>query len=374
MKLLMFLLFASVGAYGSNYVVIGAFAKKENAIALSQRAKGEYDINPAKQLYYVFLLKTEDNAAAFAEARRLQTESPYKDAWVFIGVLGEEKAVVEEPEPIINEPIVVETPKEELPKQDPPKEESPVVEPPKENQTDIALDPKISKKDFFFSVLFEDGTPANGAEVTVIEPKSQRKEYVLKGNENATIRAINQSGEVRLECDLVGYRKVIQTINFKEPTSVDGITIDNNRIIVPFTLTRLKKGDYSVLYNVFFYKDAAIMRPESKSDLEGLLEMMKENPTYRIRIHGHTNGNASGPILEAGSGDLFSLNNAKEGRGSAKKLSQKRAEAIRDYLAKQGIEPARMETRAWGGKKPIYDKHHTQAAANVRVEVEVIEE
>ena len=117
------------------------------------------------------------------------------------------------------------------------------------------------------------------------------------------------------------------------------------------------------------------MRPESKFDLDGLLDMMNENPKYKIRIHGHTNGNASGKIMEVGeSGEFFSLTGAKEGNGSAKKLSLKRAEVIRNYLATKGVDPTRMETKAWGGKKPIYDKHHTQASANVRVEVEVIEE
>jgi outer membrane protein OmpA-like peptidoglycan-associated protein len=209
----------------------------------------------------------------------------------------------------------------------------------------------------------------------VVEPKSQRKEMVLKGNENVTVRAINQSGIMRLECDLVGYRKIVQVMNFKYPDSLEGVTIDNNRITVPFFLVRLKKGDHSILYNVFFYKDAAIMRPESKLDLDGLLAMMNENPNYKIRIHGHTNGGASGPILESGeSGNIFSMTGAKEGSGSAKKLSEKRANVIRDYLVQNGVDPGRMAVKAWGGKKPIYDKHHTQAQANVRVEVEVIEE
>ncbi|MEJ0034401.1 MAG: OmpA family protein [Bacteroidota bacterium] len=72
--------------------------------------------------------------------------------------------------------------------------------------------------------------------------------------------------------------------------------------------------------------------------------------------------------------DYFTLTGAKEGNGSAKKLSQKRAEAIREYLAQQGVDPTRMLTKAWGGKKPIYDKLSTTAYANVRVEVEVIDE
>jgi len=362
----------SVGTYASNYVVIGTFAVKNNAVKLSkQYPKAEYDINPAKQLYYVFVMKTEDHEVALTEARRLQSQTKYKDAWVFLGTLGEGGRgvdIIVKQETPVTEPVVKKEP-------EPDKTESTVVEPPKENKPQTALDPKANIKDFYFEVLKEDGTKADGAEVTVIDPQTSRKEFTFKGNEDLAVKAINQSGEMRFECDLAGYRKNVQTINFKDPSATENVRVENDRIIVPFTLVRLRRGDISVLYNVFFFKDAAIMRPESKFDLDGVFAMMKENPTYKIRIHGHTNGSAAGRILEVGdTGEFFSLSGAKEGSGSAKKLSQKRADVIREYLIKEGIEPDRMVTKAWGGKKPLYDKSTAQALGNVRVEVEVIDE
>src|ERR1051325_992174 len=345
------LLVVSTGGYASSYVVIGAFADEHNADKLKQRIKNaQVDVNSIKHLFYVFTLKTEDHQKALDEAIRLQSESEFKDAWVFTGILGN-NTVEGEPEPVKVEPVIVETPVIETP---PPaiSENKPAST--SESKTDVALDPKINIKDFYFKVIREDGSKADGAEITVIDPKSQRKELVYKGNENVSMKAINQSGDVRFECDLAGYRKIVQTLNFKDPSTADGIKIENNRIIVPFHLVRLKKGDIAILYNVFFYKDAAIMRPESQFDLDGVLNMMNENPTYKIRIHGHTNGNASGRLLEAGdAGNYFTLTGAKEGSGSAKKLSQKRADAIRDYLVKQGVDPTRLLTKAWGGKKPI---------------------
>ncbi|HZY81613.1 MAG TPA: OmpA family protein [Cyclobacteriaceae bacterium] len=355
----------------TNYVVIGAFSVKDNAVQLAVKARAELEINPAKQLYYVFVMKTEDHQQALNEATRLRSQTEYKDAWVFFGTLGEGGKgvdIVSLPDPA---PVVIEERKEE-PREEP-KEEPKETPKPKEELPPSPADAK--SKPFYFNVVRDDGTKPTGAEITVVDPITQRKEYVLAGNENITLKAINKTGDLRLECDLAGYRKIVQTINFKDPTTADGITIVDNRVVVPFHLVRLKKGDFSILYNVFFYKDAAIMRPESKFDLDGLLAMMNEGPNYKIRIHGHTNGNASGPIYEPGeSGNLFSLTGAKEGNGSAKKLSEKRATVIRDYLVQNGVDAARMSVKAWGGKKPIYDKHHTQASANVRVEVEVLEE
>jgi len=341
----------SFSSHAANYVVIGAFANKNNAAKLADRTPNAIvEINAAIQLYYVFVLKTEDHQVALTEARRLQKETEHIHAWVFSGTLGEGGG---------GKDIVVSIKEEIIAEKDP----TPVV------------NTSVNTKDFYFNVIRDDGMKADGAEITVINPANQRKEYVFKGNENVTMKALINSDDIRFECELVGFRKLVQTVNFKNPNLEDGVTVDNNRITVPFQLVRLKKGDISVLYNVFFYKDAAIMRPESKYDLDGLLAMMNENPNYKIKIHGHTNGSAAGKIMEVGeTGEFFSLTGAKEGSGSAKKLSGKRAEVIRDYLVKAGVDPTRMAIKAWGGKKPIYDKHATQASANVRVEVEVIEE
>lgn len=42
------------------------------------------------------------------------------------------------------------------------------------------------------------------------------------------------------------------------------------------------------------------------------------------------------------------------------------------HLVSKGIGPKRMEVRAWGGKKPIYDEDHPNAQANVRAEIEIL--
>jgi outer membrane protein OmpA-like peptidoglycan-associated protein len=126
---------------------------------------------------------------------------------------------------------------------------------------------------------------------------------------------------------------------------------------------------------VYFYNDASIMLPESKYELNSLLQMMQENPKYRIRLHGHTNGNYSGRILSLGPDkNFFSVDGAKEGVGSSKDLAYNRADIIKEYLMVNGIAGDRVEIKSWGGKRPLYDKHSVNAKKNVRVEVEILEE
>src|SRR5690606_2318238 len=118
-----------------------------------------------------------------------------------------------------------------------------------------------------------------------------------------------------------------------------------------------------------------IMRPESKYEVNSLLDMLKENTNYKIRLHGHTNGNRAGKIISMGeSKNFFSLTDTKEGVGTAKKLSEERANVIMQYLINEGIDASRMEIKAWGGKRPIQDKNSNRANENVRVEVEILED
>ena len=215
-------------------------------------------------------------------------------------------------------------------------------------------------------------------DVDVIDVDRMRKMGTYKGNLAVKVASpANKSGKMSVVCEVFGYRKVQREVNYNDPESgTDVIRDATGAVIIPFELTRLKKGDIAVMYNVYFFKDAAIMRPESRYEVNSLLDMLNENTKYKIRIHGHTNGNAAGKIISMGkdSQNFFALNDTKEGFGSAKQLSEERAIIIRDYLVNNGIDAKRMEVKAWGGKKPIHDKMSNRAQENVRVEVEILED
>jgi len=134
------------------------------------------------------------------------------------------------------------------------------------------------------------------------------------------------------------------------------------------------KGEVETLDHLYFYRDAAVLRPESQYEVDRLVRLMKDHPDANIKIHGHTNGNDKGRIIrmQKGSTNFFSLDNTIEDYGSASKLSELRANVIKDYLVANGISAKRMSIKAWGGKKPLYEVDHENAEANVRVDVEVL--
>ena len=393
-----------------NYVVIGAFAIHKNAIRFTNHAQKDLKLDAKFQmnrqrrnLYYVYVLSTQDLPAAILEARRLRAESEFTDTWVYRGSFTDDLTSQNQPQAEDINPMVelktadgktAET-SSELKTADTSAAANTVVKPdgqtgnidstsssessslPSGNLTGTPDDGKEGTK-FFFKILRQaDMKPLNG-DVDVIDVDRTRKMGTYKGNLTVKIASPgNRTGKMSIVCEVFGYRKVQRDMNYNDPEAEADIIRDGTgSVVVPFELTRLKKGDIAVMYNVYFFKDASIMRPESRYEVNSLLEMLNENLKYKIKIHGHTNGNAAGKIISMNnkSQNFFSLNDTREGFGSAKQLSEERAIIIRDYLINSGIDGKRMEVKAWGGKRPIHDKMSNRAQENVRVEVEILED
>jgi outer membrane protein OmpA-like peptidoglycan-associated protein len=372
-----------------NYVVIGAFAIEKNAVKFTDQANAmnfhaQFDLNPNRKLFYVYVLSTNDHDQAIAEALRLRKETKYDDAWVYHGAIGknsEGHPSGTDINPVNEKPLTVVSPQEN-------REPEPVESTPEDSvftQTAPATDTKpklteatltdeeVAGKNFVFTLFrAEDGKVVEG-EVDVVDSEKSRKMASYKGNTPVKISApAGKTGNVSFVCEAFGYRKAQIEFSFKNPEQSLSLDEQGN-IVIPFELMRLRKGDIAVMYNVFFFKDAAVMRPESRFEVNSLLDMLKENPAYKIKVHGHTNGNASGKIISMGEAkNFFALTGTQEGFGSAKKLSAERASAIKEYLVSNGIEESRMEVKAWGGKRPLHDKHATRAQENVRVEIEIL--
>ncbi len=395
-----------------HYVVIGAFAIKKNAEHFALNASwnnltARFEINPNRNLYYVYVLLTDDRQEAIREAIRLRTTTSYHDAWVYKGILGTTQAQRngEDIHPVtqlhterinIADVAFVYSVAEgtlsasgnvnKIAQPDLPEESAPQVQDEQKHVTSLGqiktgaeikyTESALPSRQVVFSLYRADNQMPIAGDVLVIDLERSRKLGSFESNRPVRLNHPgNQSGEVFLLTEVFGYRKVQKVFRFNHTAPADVETDIEGNIVIPFEMVRLQKGDIAVMYNVYFFKDAAIMRPESQWEMKSLLEMLKENPNYKIKIHGHTNGNAPGKIISrsSNSDSFFSLTNTREGFGSAKKLSQARAEAIKEYLMANGIDAQRMQIKAWGGKRPVVDKLHSLAENNVRVEIEILE-
>lgn len=364
------------------YVVIGAFAVHDNATnfvkhASSLQLSASYALNTDKNLYYVYVMRTDDREKAVEEAQHVRMESNLSDTWVYHGQVLDTRVVPDLPDNMITAAVPSRSNIEEQ------KSQTSVVSPEREDAipdsesvtTSTSIDEGEGKR-FLFHVFRESDGEAVEGEVDAIDVVRSRKIGSYKANMPVRISGDDKVSDVSFICEVFGYRRMQSTVNFQDPLAMDGVSQDSSQnIVVPFELVRLKKGDIAVMYNVYFFKDAAIMRPESNYEVNSLVEMLKENPKYKIKIHGHTNGSAYGKIIYMGKSDnFFSLQNTREGFGSAKELSEERARVIRNFLISTGIDKERMAIKAWGGKRPVQNKNSTKAQENVRVEIEILED
>lgn len=352
------------------YVTIGVFAKLENAERYTDRANknnfnAQYAINKQRKLYYVYLLETGDRRKAFSFMIKMRAETEYKDAWLFIGKLGEEPVVDMTPIEVpietlpVKDTVTVVTPVEVVPI---------VVEKPEEKP----IIPKPEGKPFYFKLVnAENGNEAIG-EVHVQESVKATQYQAFRGNEIVYIKApVNINGTYTIMTIVPGYQQVKLTLPYKEPGGTVGT---ESEIIIPIELKRAKRGDYIDFNNVRFIRNSAIMTPDSQFELDGLVALMKENVKYKIMIHGHCNGKNDKDIIGLGTSQkYFELDpsaNKKE-TTTAKALSEYRANAVKGYLVSQGIEAKRIGVKAEGGKIPLYPEQSTLASYNDRIEVEV---
>ena len=101
-----------------------------------------------------------------------------------------------------------------------------------------------------------------------------------------------------------------------------------------------------ITHGITFDVNKAVIKPESMGTLNEINKIMKDNPTVRFEIGGHTDSDG---------GDDANM-----------KLSQARSEAVRDQLLKMGIDPSRLTAKGYGKTKPIDNNTSSEGKANNR--------
>lgn len=231
-----------------------------------------------------------------------------------------------------------------------------------------------SGKPFYFKLVnSESGSPVTG-EVHIVEAKATQYQG-FKGNELIyLVPPKNVAGIYQATIQAPGYKPAKLVFNYKDPTPVSSGVGEKQEVIVTFELIRAKKGDYIDFNEVRFFRNTTILEPQSQSELNGLVNLMKEGP-YKVRIHGHCNGDGSRAVITQGtSTNIFALDPAhnKKETLEAKQLTELRAEVVKNYIVSHGIEADRLSIKGQGGKMMIYPRTSTLANRNDRVEVEVL--
>lgn len=115
----------------------------------------------------------------------------------------------------------------------------------------------------------------------------------------------------------------------------------------------IRAGTAVTLYNVFFEFAKATLEKESFLELDRMIGLLTKNPNMAIEVQGHTDNVGS---------DAANM-----------RLSQQRADAVKDYFLSKGVSPDRVKSTGFGESKPVASNETTEGQArNRRVEFVIL--
>jgi outer membrane protein OmpA-like peptidoglycan-associated protein len=137
---------------------------------------------------------------------------------------------------------------------------------------------------------------------------------------------------------------------------LEDVVIENNTTVIEPSTARqkLKKQLFELLYeeDIQFEVNKDILTPDALPLLDNIASALKEFNKQSIIIEGHTDSDGV---------DLYNL-----------QLSQKRAQAVKEYLIKHGIKENRIKAVGYGQTKPIVpNTTQENKRINRRVELKI---
>lgn len=126
--------------------------------------------------------------------------------------------------------------------------------------------------------------------------------------------------------------------------------IFDGQYILDLSLSPFGVDEKIVINPIYFLQSKATILDVSLPEIDRLAQVLTENPNMHIRIEGHTDN----------------LGKVKD----LQKLSEDRAEALKQALRNKGISGDRIEVKGFGGSRPVADNEtDDQRKKNRRVEI-----
>jgi outer membrane protein OmpA-like peptidoglycan-associated protein len=143
-----------------------------------------------------------------------------------------------------------------------------------------------------------------------------------------------------------GYLLKSLNFDYSGKQNFDPLTLD-------IYLDPAKSGRSAVLNNLFFDSNQAVLKPRSRTELDRLVEFLRQDANLRVEVAGHTD-NVGTPAANLS-------------------LSQRRAQAVFDYLIKHGVPATRLRAKGYGETKPLAaNDTETHRAQNRRIELRIL--
>ncbi|MBB6462896.1 OmpA family protein [Flammeovirga kamogawensis] len=198
--------------------------------------------------------------------------------------------------------------------------------------TTVILKDQLSKK------------PLIDADISIfnIENKTLLRKLKTDDKGYSKIEAIPKNTPLAININCMGYEMFSRNIN-----------VDSTKKEYIIELKKIKVDQKITLQNIFFDTNSSTISPSSIGELNALIEFLSINKSVEIEIGGHTD----------------TTGNEKDNQ----KLSEKRADAIVQFLEKNDISISRLTSKGYGASMPIESNDTEEGKAkNRRTEFKVI--
>ncbi|MXV50628.1 OmpA family protein [Pedobacter sp. HMF7647] len=166
------------------------------------------------------------------------------------------------------------------------------------------------------------------AGVKITNLKSEQVVYDDTSDDEGIFLATMPAGnKFALNIEREGYLFYSQNFSLDKPASA------NKPFILKIELQKIEPGNMVVLNNIFFDTNKYDLLPESKTELQQLVDFLNKNPKVSIEISGHTDN--------VGDEKLNLV------------LSQNRAKSVYQFLTEHKINPARLTYKGYGKSMPV---------------------
>ena len=189
------------------------------------------------------------------------------------------------------------------------------------------------------------------ADITIAEAGSNRVVAVQRvGNGLYQAQFSNNSA--------ISYNITVQRAGYmykNVSVSIPAMTTRENKLARQVMLDKIQTGYSQVIRNIYFDFGTARLKDTSNPELDKLLKVLEENPRYLIEISGHTD-NVGGKDF-----NLW--------------LSERRAQAIVNYMIRKGQSESRFLVEGYGEERPLAsnDDEEWGRELNRRVEFKVLQ-
>ncbi|TGD78038.1 OmpA family protein [Hymenobacter wooponensis] len=186
--------------------------------------------------------------------------------------------------------------------------------------------------------------PVASETVTLYDARGQKLQDVTTSPDGKfSFKLDTAAANYALIANRQGYftaRNSVSTIGRKPAQEALPNPMNEVRIPVTLTLTKIVKNKAIVVENIFYDYDKANIRPDAAVELDKLVQTLNDNPQITIELSSHTDSRGKDAYNQA--------------------LSQRRAQSAVDYIISKGIDKNRITARGYGETQPVIKNAKTE--------------